>query len=166
MDTIVQMRALPIQVEQSALTTFVDTKMALLTPIPEVKIASLSWLHPEDDQELSLALLAPEDGADFDLTIEVEVLCCVCDHPLNSLETKLSWSGPKRGVIRTHIAPVCLECLKDGSFLDYCERVIHSLSEPRHLTLVSGSGSGEQPNRDRSHLRIVRADEVPDDEAE
>ena len=96
-DTIVQMRALPIQVEQSALTTFVDTKMALLTPIPEVKIASLSWLHPEDDQELSLALLAPEDGADFDLTIEVEVLCCVCDHPLNSLETKLSWSGPKRG---------------------------------------------------------------------
>lgn len=145
-----------------------DMPVGLLTEVAPNLGGVVCWLNQHRQQPLVMtAALAAEadDKASCEVVIEDEFVCAICDGQMQAFGDDLRWVGPRRGVRRRRIFPVCAKCWEkqreDDSFL---YDALCDLTRPAVQVIwavLSGGGQGD--GRPKGVLRLVRAVARDDD---
>ncbi|MBK7397245.1 MAG: hypothetical protein IPJ34_13325 [Myxococcales bacterium] len=129
--------------------------MALLSNVPELEGASLSWLqNGREGPRLSVATITErrEDQTPFE--VEVEVVCSVCESEMSVSSREHSWVGRKLRV-RLEVTPICNVCLGElgWNWDRWCEALTSIADKPK-LRLIEGGNDGDGVRRGK--VRLVR----------
>jgi hypothetical protein len=137
--------------------------VGLLTQVDRTLGGSVAWLTQHRDTALLMtAALAPaaETDGGCEVLIEDEYVCAICEGPMVTFGANVRWLGPRRGVRRRRIFPICSTCWEqerdDEGFL---HRALCDLTRPAvRVVPIRGviTGGGQGDGRPKGALRLVR----------
>ncbi len=141
--------------------------VGLLTPIDHTLRGSVAWLNRHRDKPLLMtAALIPADetSGGTELVVEDEYVCAICDGSMVALSKAFRWVGPRRGVIRRRIFPVCPTCWeKERHDEGFLYRALGDLTPPA-VQLVGIRGRGQGDGRPKGVLKLVRCEALDNDD--
>lgn len=129
--------------------------------------ASIAWKTRRRDESIIhvAAVTEAEDAPDID--VDARIVCMGCKLPMPTFQNEgLAWIGPRRGVFRCQMLPVCPVCFRrELETPGYLREVFSRLSSPTiSITLTRIRGGGQGDGRSKGKLRLV-GDEPPQPDA-